>query len=476
MNVEKMSGLEIKEGILEKKFTCREVIEALFKRIKEVDKEVNAYITLCEDYALEQAKIIDDKVSKGEILGKLAGIPIAIKDNICTDGIKTTCASKMLYDFIPPYDATVIKKLKEEDAVIIGKTNMDEFAMGSSTENSAFKTTKNPVDTTRVPGGSSGGSAAAVGAGIAPIALGSDTGGSIRQPAAFCGVVGLKPTYGLVSRYGLIAFGSSLDQIGHFAKTVEDCALCLEVISGEDPMDNTSSKHIEKEEYFNNLSEDIKGMKIAVPKEFFKEGLDKEIEEGVKKGIEKLKSLGAEVEEISFPITDEGLSAYYIISSAEASSNLARYDGIRYGYRAEEFEDVYDLMEKSRTEGFGEEVKRRIMLGTYALSSGYYDAYYKRALKFKKKIKNEFKKVFEKYDLIISPTSPVLPFKIGEKKDNPLEMYLADIYTVNINIAGVPAISVPCGESKEGLPIGFQIIGPHFGEKQILKAAKAVME
>lgn len=476
MNVDKMTGIEIKESILEKKFTCREVIEALFERIKEVDKEVNAYVTLCEDYALEQAKIIDEKVSKGEALGKLAGIPIAIKDNICTDGIKTTCASKMLCDFIPPYDATVIKKLKEEDAVIIGKTNMDEFAMGSSTENSAFKITKNPVDTTRVPGGSSGGSAAAVGAGIAPIALGSDTGGSIRQPAAFCGVVGLKPTYGLVSRYGLIAFGSSLDQIGPFAKTVEDCALCLEVISGEDSMDNTSSKHIEKEEYLNNLSEDVKGMKIAVPKEFFKEGLDKEIEEAVKKGIEKLKSLGAEIEEISFPITDEGLSAYYIISSAEASSNLARYDGIRYGYRAEEFEDVYELMEKSRTEAFGQEVKRRIMLGTYALSSGYYDAYYKRALKFKKKIKNEFKKVFEKYDLIISPTSPVLPFKIGEKKDNPLEMYLADIYTVNINIAGVPAISVPCGESKEGLPIGFQIIGPHFGEKQILKAAKAVME
>lgn len=476
MNVDTMTGIEIQKGILEKKFTCTEVITELFKKIKIVDKDINAYITLCEDSALKEAKIIDDKVLKGESLGKLAGIPIAIKDNICTDGIKTTCASKMLNDFIPPYDATVIKKLKKEDAIIIGKTNMDEFAMGSSTENSAFKVTKNPVDLSRVPGGSSGGSASAVGAGIAPIALGSDTGGSIRQPASFCGVIGLKPTYGLVSRYGLIAFASSLDQIGPLARSVEDCALCLEVVSGNDEMDNTSSKDIKNEDYLKDLSKDVKNMKIAIPKEFFREGLDKEIEAKVKEGIEKLKSQGATVETISFPITDEGLSSYYVISSAEASSNLARYDGVRYGYRTKEFKDVYELMENSRTESFGEEVKRRIMLGTYALSSGYYDAYYKRALKFKKKIKNEFKRIFKEYDLIISPTSPVLPFKIGERKDNPLEMYLADIYTVNINIAGVPAISVPFGKSKEGLPIGIQLIGPHFGEKQLLKAAKALIE
>lgn len=474
MDIEKLSVEELRDGIRDGAFTSEEIVKFYVEKIKKEDGDINAYLTICEEKALKEAKIVDEKIANGEKVGLLAGVPIAIKDNICTDGIRTTCASKMLEDFIPPYNATVIEKLKAADAIIIGKTNMDEFAMGSSTENSAFKVTKNPHDLERVPGGSSGGSAAAVGAMLAPFSLGSDTGGSIRQPAAFCGVVGLKPTYGLVSRFGLIAFGSSLDQIGPFSNNVRDCALALEVIAGTDPLDNTSSKEIGSTDYLTGIDDGVKNMKIGVPKEFFGEGLDVEIKESIFSSIEKLKGLGATVEEISIPITDAGLSAYYVISSAEASSNLARFDGIRYGYRPKEFEDVYDLMEKSRTEAFGDEVKRRIMLGTYVLSSGYYDAYYNRALKLKKKIKQEFKDVLAKYDIIISPVSPVLPFKCKEKKNSPLEMYLADIYTVNINLAGVPAISVPCGTSKSGLPIGLQIIGPHFGESKILKAALAL--
>lgn len=474
MDIDKLSVEALRDGIRDKVFTSEEIVEFFIKKIKKEDGNINSYLTICEERALKDARIVDEKIAKGEKVGMLAGVPIAIKDNICTDGITTTCASKMLEDFIPPYDATVVKKLKDADAVIIGKTNMDEFAMGSSTENSAFKVTKNPHDLERVPGGSSGGSAASVGARLAPFSLGSDTGGSIRQPAAFCGVVGLKPTYGLVSRFGLIAFGSSLDQIGPFSNNVRDCALALEVIAGTDPLDNTSSKNIGSTDYLTGIDGGVEKMKIGVPKEFFGDGLDPEIKASILNSIEKLKSLGATVDEISIPITEAGLSAYYVISSAEASSNLARFDGIRYGYRPKEFEDVYDLMEKSRTEAFGEEVKRRIMLGTYVLSSGYYDAYYNRALKLKKKIKEEFKEVFSKYDIIISPVSPVLPFKCNEKKNNPLEMYLADVYTVNINLAGVPAISVPCGTSKSGLPIGLQIIGPHFGESTILKAALAL--
>lgn len=474
MDIDKLSVEALRDGIRDKVFTSEEIVEFYIKKIKKEDGNINSYLTICEERALKDARIVDEKIAKGEKVGMLAGVPIAIKDNICTDGITTTCASKMLEDFIPPYDATVVKKLKDADAVIIGKTNMDEFAMGSSTENSAFKVTKNPHDLERVSGGSSGGSAAAVGARLAPFSLGSDTGGSIRQPAAFCGVVGLKPTYGLVSRFGLIAFGSSLDQIGPFSNNVRDCALALEIIAGTDPLDNTSSKNIGSTDYLTGIDSGVEKMKIGVPKEFFGDGLDPEIKASILNSIEKLKGLGATVEEISIPITEAGLSAYYVISSAEASSNLARFDGIRYGYRPKEFEDVYDLMEKSRTEAFGEEVKRRIMLGTYVLSSGYYDAYYNRALKLKKKIKEEFKEVFSKYDIIISPVSPVLPFKCNEKKNNPLEMYLADVYTVNINLAGVPAISVPCGTSKSGLPIGLQIIGPHFGESTILKAALAL--
>lgn len=470
-----MKVKDIRDGIRDGKFTSEEVVKAYFEKIKEKDSEIEAYLTLCEEEAIKAARETDEKIKRGEKVGILQGVPIAIKDNICTDGVRTTCASKMLEDFIPPYDATVIKKLKAEGAIILGKVNMDEFAMGSSTENSAFKKTKNPWDINRVPGGSSGGSAAVVSAEMAPISLGSDTGGSIRQPAGFCGVVGLKPTYGLVSRFGLIAFASSLDQIGPIGKTVDDCALLLQAIAGSDSMDNTSKRDLKVEDYLEGIDDGVKGMKIAVPKEFFEEGLNEEIADSIKEAIEKFKKLGAIVEEISLPITKEGLSAYYIISSAEASSNLSRYDGIRYGYRATDFEDVYDLMEKSRTEAFGDEVKRRIMIGTYSLSSGYYDAYYNRAMKLKKKLKNQYREVFEKYDLIIGPVSPVLPFKIGEKKSNPLEMYLADIYTVNINLAGIPAISIPCGVGKESkLPIGLQIMGPHFGEKKIFRGAKAL--
>ncbi|WP_315109012.1 Asp-tRNA(Asn)/Glu-tRNA(Gln) amidotransferase subunit GatA [Clostridium intestinale] len=474
MQIELLQANEIRESIIARRFTAVEVVTALFDRIKDVEPKVQAYITLCEEEALERAKEIDKKIAAGEPVGRLAGVPIAIKDNICTDGTLTTCASKMLGDFVPPYDATVIKKLLKEDAIIIGKTNMDEFAMGSSTENSSFKTTKNPWDLTRVPGGSSGGSAAVVAAGLSPISLGSDTGGSIRQPAAFCGVVGFKPTYGIVSRFGLIAFGSSLDQIGPFSKSVTDAALTLEVIQGEDSLDSTSYKGEIKGDYLSTLADGVKGMKIGVPKEFFQSSLDEEISDSIKQSIQVLKDLGAEVSEISLPITEEGLSAYYIISSAEASSNLARFDGVRYGYRPEEFSNIDDLMVKSRTEAFGTEVKRRIMLGTYALSSGYYDAYYNRAHKLKKKIKEEFKKAFDEYDVILSPTTPTVAFKCGEKSEDPLSMYLADIYTVNANLAGIPAISIPCALSKEGLPIGLQILGPHFGEEKILKAAYAL--
>ena len=474
MKIEQMDISQIRDGIKDGSFTAVEVITSLFERIKTIDPKVKSYLKLCEKEALDKAKIVDKKIANNEPVGALAGVPIAIKDNICIDGITTTCASKMLEDFVPPYNATVIEKLLKEDAIIVGKTNMDEFAMGSSTENSAFQVTKNPWDLERVPGGSSGGSAACVAAGLAPISLGSDTGGSIRQPAAFCGVVGLKPTYGLVSRFGLIAFGSSLDQIGPFAKSVKDAALTLQVIQGDDKLDSTTNKDNIHTEYLPTLADGVKGMKVAVPKEFFKSALDDEIKDSLLNTIELLKSLGAEVTEISLPITEEGLSAYYIISSAEASSNLARFDGIRYGYRPKEFSSVDELMLKSRTEAFGPEVKRRIMLGTYALSSGYYDAYYNRAQKLKKKIKEEFKKVFEEYDVILSPTSPTLPFKCGEKISDPLQMYLADIYTININLAGIPAISLPVSKSKSGLPIGLQILGPHFGEEKIFKVAYAI--
>lgn len=473
-----MKNYSIKElvnKIQNKEISCEEVVSYYIKNIKEKEESIKAFISLQEEKALKKAKELDEKIAKGEKVGKLSGIPIAIKDNLCTNGVATTCASKMLEDFIPPYDATVIKKLQEEDAILIGKTNLDEFAMGSSTENSAFKITKNPIDKSRVPGGSSGGSAAAVGANMVPLALGSDTGGSIRQPASFCGIIGMKPTYGLVSRFGLIAFGSSLDQVGPFSMTVEDNAYLLNILAGEDDLDGTTAKNLEVKDYTEGIDSGIKGMKIGIPVEFVEEeGLDEEIKEAIFKDIEVLRELGAEVEEFSLPATKDGLAPYYIISSAEASSNLARFDSIRYGYRAKDFDSVEELVEKSRSEGFGKEVKRRIMLGTYALSSGYYDAYYNKAQKFRAKLKNDFKEAFQKYDIIIGPVSPILPFKIGEKCEDPTAMYLADIYTININLATVPALSMPGGKSKEGLPIGLQLIGDVFTEDKIYKVAYAL--
>lgn len=474
MQIQELTIEEIQQGYVERRFTVKEVVQGYIDRIKKYDDKIQSFITLCEEDALKQAEELDQKLSNGEEIGLLGGIPVAIKDNICTRGVKTTCASKMLEDFIPPYDATLVKKLKQAGAVIIGKTNMDEFAMGSSTENSAFQTTKNPWDLNKVPGGSSGGSAAAMAAAFAPLTIGSDTGGSIRQPASFCGVVGLKPTYGMVSRYGLIAFASSLDQIGPFTKTVKDSALALQAIQGNDPMDGTSMQHMPETDYIQYLDKGVKGLKIGIPKEFLGEGLDSEIADTLEKTVEYLKNQGAIVEEISLPITQSGLSSYYIISSAEASSNLARYDGIRYGYRTEDYESLENLMLNTRTEGFGKEVKRRIMLGTYALSSGYYDAYYKRAMLLRNKIRKEFKKAFESYDVLLTPTSPILPFNIGEKVEDPLTMYLADIYTVNVNIAELPAISVPCGLSKTKLPIGLQLIGDHYTEGKLFQTANSI--
>ena len=473
--MKKYSIKELVKKIQDKEISCVEVVDYYIKEIEKKEDKIDAFLLLQTEDALKKAKELDEKIAKGEKVGRLAGIPIAIKDNMCTRGVKTTCASKMLEDFVPPYDATVIKKLEEEDAILIGKTNLDEFAMGSSTENSAFKITKNPIDTTRVPGGSSGGSAAAVGAEMVPLALGSDTGGSIRQPASFCGIVGMKPTYGLVSRYGLIAFGSSLDQIGPFSMTVEDNAYLLNILAGEDELDGTTAKGLDKKDYTENIDSGIEGMKIGIPKEFIEEeGLDPEIKDVILKDIEALRELGAEVEIFSLPATKDGLAPYYIISSAEASSNLARFDSIRYGYRTKEFTSVEELVEKSRSEGFGREVKRRIMLGTYALSSGYYDAYYNKAQKFRAKLKQDFKEAFKKYDIIIGPVSPILPFKIGERCEDPTAMYLADIYTININLATVPALSMPGGKSSDGLPIGLQLIGDVFTEEKIYKVAYAL--
>ena len=473
--MKKYSIKDLVNKIQNKEISCEEVIDFYIKEIEKKEDKIDAFLSLDKENAIKKAKYLDEKIVKGEKVGLLAGIPIAIKDNMCTRGVKTTCASKMLEDFIPPYDATVIKKLELEDAILIGKSNLDEFAMGSSTENSAFKITKNPIDNSRVPGGSSGGSAAAVGGEMVPLALGSDTGGSIRQPASFCGIVGMKPTYGLVSRFGLIAFGSSLDQIGPFSMTVEDNAYLLNIIAGEDDNDGTTAKNLEKKDYTKDIDSGIKGMKIGIPKEFIEEeGLDPEIKEVVIKDIEILRELGADVEEFSLPSTKDGLAPYYIISSAEASSNLARFDSIRYGYRTKDYENVSELVEKSRSEAFGREVKRRIMLGTYALSSGYYDAYYNKAQKFRSKLKADFKEAFKKYDIIIGPVSPILPFKIGERCEDPTAMYLADIYTININLATVPALSMPGGKSSEGLPIGLQLIGDVFTEEKIYKVAYAL--
>ena len=470
----KRSVSEHIESLKKGEYSSRELTDAYIAQIENTDSEIGAYITTDFETALKKAEAVDKKRLSGESLEPLAGIPCAIKDNICTKGVKTTCASKMLENYIPPYDACVIEELKKADVVILGKLNMDEFAMGSTTENSAFKTTKNPADITRVPGGSSGGSAACVAAKEAAFTLGSDTGGSIRQPASFCGVVGMKPTYGTVSRYGLVAFASSLDQIGPLTSTVKDNAIVLSAISCADKRDATNI-YKSQDDFTEDIGKGIKGMKIGLPKEFFGEGISHDVKTAVFEAAERMKNEGAEIVDISMPSIDNALAAYYIISSAEASSNLSRFDGVRYGYRTDCFENIHDLYKKSRSEGFGKEVKRRIMLGTFALSSGYYDAYYKKALQIRSIVMNDFENSFKKCDFILSPVAPTVAYKLGEKSKNPLEMYMGDAYSVPVNIAGVPAISVPCGRGEGNMPVGAQLIGPAFSEKMLYRAA-AVLE
>jgi aspartyl-tRNA(Asn)/glutamyl-tRNA(Gln) amidotransferase subunit A len=456
-----------------KEVTSQEVTRAVIERIEKVDRKTSAYVAKTFDLALEQARLVDEKIKRGEEISPLAGIPIAVKDNICLKDAPATCSSRILSNFIPPYEATVITKLRKAGALFMGKTNMDEFAMGSSTETSHFGITRNPWNLETIPGGSSGGSAAAVSSEEAILALGSDTGGSIRQPAALCGVVGLKPTYGRVSRFGLVAFASSLDQIGPITKDVTDSALLLNVIGGYDPQDSTSVNS-PLPNYTKSLVGGVKGLKIGIPKEYFIEGLDPQVESSVREGIKLLEGLGAEFEEVSLPHTDYAIATYYIIASSEASSNLARYDGVQYGYRVDlgpgTGNSMIDMYRKTRSQGFGPEVKRRIMLGTYALSSGYYDAYYLKAQKVRTLIKEDFDKVFEKFDVLITPTSPTPAFKIGEKVDNPLEMYLSDIFTISANLAGIPGISIPCGFSK-GLPLGLQILARPFAEETLFRVA-----
>lgn len=453
--------------LVKKEVSCTELTKEFISHIYDCEVNVRAFITITEDIALEKAAEVDRKLANNEQIGTLEGIPTALKDNMCTEGIRTTCASRMLENFIPPYDATVTQKLKAAGAVIVGKLNMDEFAMGSSTENSAFFPTSNPWDTQRVPGGSSGGSAASIAALEVPYNLGSDTGGSIRQPAAFCGVVGLKPTYGAVSRYGLVAFASSLDQIGPLTRNVRDNAIVLNAIAGHDPKDSTSVP-FDKQDYTQFLENNVKGLKVGIPKEFFALGLNSEVEDVIRQSILKLEELGAEVEECSLPHMEYAMPTYYIIASSECSSNLARYDGVRYGFRSEA-DDMIDMFKKTRSEGLGQEVKRRIMLGTYALSSGYYDAYYLKAQKVRTLVKQDFDNAFKKYDVLISPTTPTVAYKIGEKSD-PLSLYLGDVYTIPINLAGLPSISVPAGFA-QGMPVGMQLISKHFDEGILYRVA-----
>ncbi|MCK4474069.1 Asp-tRNA(Asn)/Glu-tRNA(Gln) amidotransferase subunit GatA [Candidatus Parcubacteria bacterium] len=469
MNLTNLTINQAHQGLIKKQFSANELARGYLDKIKKKDKEICAFLTVTEELALSQAKKIDDLIAKGKEISVLAGIPLAIKDNILVDGVKSTAGSKILQDYIAPYDATVIKKLKQEKVLILGKTNLDEFAMGSSCENSAFKLTKNPCDLSCVPGGSSGGSAAAVASDECICALGSDTGGSIRQPACFCGVVGLKPTYGVVSRYGLIAFASSLDQIGPITKTIEDCQIVFDAIKGKDLLDSTSVENpkIQNTEY------KIQNLKIGVPKEYFIKGMDTEVEKVIKSAIKKYEKLGAKIIEISLPHTEYALACYYMISTSEASANLARYDGIRYGYSEAKSEkrkakNLLDVYLQTREQGFGSEVKRRIMLGTYALSAGYYDAYYKRSQKVRTLIQKDFENAFKRVDVIFCPVSPTPAFKIAEKIADPLKMYLSDIFTISVNLAGLPALSLPVGKVGN-LPIGLQIIGKPFDEDKILQ-------
>jgi aspartyl-tRNA(Asn)/glutamyl-tRNA(Gln) amidotransferase subunit A len=463
---------ELHERLHKKEISVTDLVNESYKRIGQVEDKVKAFLTLDEENARNQAKRLDDQLVKGENEGALFGMPIGVKDNIVTKNLRTTCASKILENFDPIYDATVVQKLQKAETVTIGKLNMDEFAMGSSNENSAFQATRNPWNTEFVPGGSSGGSAASVASGEVLFSLGSDTGGSIRQPAAYCGVVGLKPTYGRVSRFGLVAFASSLDQIGPVTRTVEDNAYLLEAISGVDPMDSTSA-NVDVPNFVNSLTGDVRGLKIAVPKEYLGEGVGEEARNSVLEALKVLEGLGAEWEEVSLPHSKYALAAYYLLSSSEASANLSRFDGVRYGHRTDNAETLIEMYKQTRAEGFGDEVKRRIMLGTFSLSSGYYDAYYKKAQKVRTLIKKDFEDVFEKYDVIVGPTTPTPAFKIGEKVDDPLTMYANDILTIPVNLAGVPGISVPCGFAANGLPLGLQMIGKHFDESTIYRAAHA---
>ncbi|HUV57075.1 MAG TPA: Asp-tRNA(Asn)/Glu-tRNA(Gln) amidotransferase subunit GatA [Dehalococcoidales bacterium] len=465
---------EAHELLKTRQLSSVELTKATLERIHQVEPRVHALVTVTDELALSQAEKADELMAKGNA-NSLTGIPMLIKDNMCTKGIRTTCSSRMLENFVPPYDATVIEKLNECGAVFVGKANMDEYAMGSSTENSALFTTHNPWDLSCVPGGSSGGSAAGVAAGEAIYALGSDTGGSVRQPASFCSVTGLKPTYGRVSRYGLVAFASSLDQIGPLTQDVTDCALVMNAIAGHDPRDSTSVPH-PTPDYTRCLNADLNGLRLGIPREYFVEGMQTEVAEAIKVAISKLEELGVTVDwEVSLPSTPYALAVYYIIAPSEASANLARYDGVKYGFSYQDADSMWDAMEKTRQYGFGAEVKRRIMLGTYALSAGYYDAYYLKAQKVRTLIRREFDQAFEKFDALITPTSPTVPFKIGEKVDDPLQMYLSDVCTLPINIAGVPAISIPAGFA-DGLPIGMQIIGKPFAEETILKIAYAYQQ
>ena len=459
------------QSLRNKEYSAVELTQAYIDAIAQREAEIHAYISTDAENALKQAVEADKRIGAGEGTA-LTGIPAGIKDNMCTKGIRTTCASKMLADYVPPYDAHVIERLQDEGYVLLGKLNMDEFAMGSTTENSAMGVTKNPCDTTRVPGGSSGGSAAAVAACEAAYTLGSDTGGSIRQPAAFCGVVGMKPTYGRVSRYGLVAFASSLDQIGPLTRDVRDNALVLSAIAGHDKRDATSVE-IGVDDYLAGLQSGVAGMRIGLPEEFFGDGIASDVKEAVLAAADTLAAMGAELVQVKMPSLDHALSAYYVISSAEASSNLARFDGVRYGYRAADFADMDELYQKSRSEGFGSEVKRRIMLGTFALSSGYYDAYYKKALQVRSLVRADFDAAFEKCDCILSPVAPTVAYKIGEKTSDPLEMYLGDAYSVPVNIAGVPALSLPCGTGEGGMPVGMQLIGPAFSEAMLYRVGYA---
>ncbi len=470
MDILEYSAVELSAAIREGKVTATDAMEAVLARIEAKEKDINAYVTVDREQALRAAASVQEKIEKGELIGPLAGVPVAIKDNLCTEGMLTTCSSKILENFVPTFTAEAVLNLEKAGAVIIGKTNMDEFAMGSTTETSAYGETRNPWNTGHVPGGSSGGSAAAVAAGECFFALGSDTGGSIRQPASFCGVVGLKPTYGTVSRYGLIAYGSSLDQIGPLTKNVTDCATVLELIASHDTKDSTSVKR-EDTDFTSALLEDVKGMKIGIPRDYFGEGLDAEVKDAVLAAAKVLEEKGAVVEEFDLSLVEYAIPTYYTIAAAEASSNLERFDGVKYGYRTEAYEGLHNMYKKTRSEGFGAEVKRRIMLGSFVLSSGYYDAYYLKALKVKAMIKKAFDDAFSRYDLILGPVAPTTAPRLGESLSDPLKMYLGDIYTISVNLAGLPGISVPCGKDAKGLPIGLQLIADSFQEKKLIQAA-----